>query len=72
MYVWLLAGVALGILVSNLVRRIRHSSLAEMSYITLLAVVDEWKRKRKLARAPNSEAKPARRGLRAAVGRSLF
>ncbi len=73
MYVWLLAGVALGILVSDLVRRIPESSLAEMSYITVLAVFNEWKRKRKPTKGPSTEASPERRGLRAAVGRiSLF
>ncbi len=40
MYVWVLAGLALGILVSSLIRRIPRSSLAEMIYITLAAVVE--------------------------------
>ncbi len=47
MYGWILAGVALGILVSSLIRRIPRSSLAEMTYITFAAVVDEWRGKGK-------------------------
>ncbi len=74
MYLWVLAGLALGILVSGLLRRVPHSSLVEMTYITFAAALDEWKQRRRRvrqARPPESDFKEKR--LRAAASRfSLF
>lgn len=74
MYVWVLAGLALGILVSGLVRRIPHSSLAEMTYVTFAAAVDEWKlRRKKAGRKPAAEPGMQEKRLRAAASRfTLF
>ncbi len=70
MYGWILAGLALGILVSSLLRRIPRSSLAEMTYITLAAVVDEWRRKRKsLGQTPAVEPSADEKRLGAAASR---
>lgn len=71
MYGWVLAGLALGILVSSLIRRIPRSSLVEMTYITVASTVDEWRQRRKspgptpAAQAPAEEEK----GLSAAASR---
>lgn len=70
MYVWVLAGVALSILVSSLLRRVPRSSLAEMTYITLAAVVDEGRQKRRSSRqAPVADSCAEEKGLGAAASR---
>ncbi len=62
MYGWILAGLALGILLSSLFRRVPDGSLAEMTYITFVSVFDEWRGKRKssgqtIAAEPSAEQK---------------
>ncbi len=47
MYGWILAGLALGILLSSLFRRVPDGSLAELTYITFVSVFDEWRGRRK-------------------------
>ncbi len=70
MYGWALAGLALGIVVSSLLRRIPRSSLAEMTYITLAAAVDDWRRKRKRSgQAPPPDPPADEKGLGAAASR---
>lgn len=74
MFAWLLAGVALGILLSSLIRRIPDSSLAELTYITVLSTWKHWRQKRKASMpAPAGEPRIEARGWRAAAGRfNLF
>lgn len=74
MYVWVLAGLALGILLSSLARRIPHSPLAEMTYITMAAAIDEWRKKRKIpGQVSDPESHPQEKRLRAAANRfTLF
>ena len=70
MYIWTLAGVVLGILLSCLVRAISRSSLAEMTYLTFLSIAD--RRRNRSAPDPLDQSKPQHQTsspLRAAAGR---
>jgi hypothetical protein len=70
MYGWILAGLFLGILVSSLIRRIPGSSLVEMTYITVAAVVDGWRQRRKSpGQAPPADVPVKEKGLSAAASR---
>jgi hypothetical protein len=73
MYVWLLAGLALGVVLSSLVRRIPESTFAELTFITLLSTWDEWRKERNRVKAARTDPTPQPSKLRAAAGRfSLF
>lgn len=55
MYAWLLAGIVLGMLLGELIRRFPSSILAEMSYVTIRAAVSDWRKRRRDSKAVVAE-----------------
>ncbi len=69
MIVWVLAGLVLGVLLSSLLRRIAHSSLAEMTYLTFVSILDQRRQRTPPKPRVVAEAEQARESLSAAAGR---